>query len=90
MAAGCAGKHPHITPENAVVKDITKWKGYVQIPPVKGLDWSKAKAVADATDRSVKFVEYFNAQGLFERVRNIVDAELVSYGRKWAAAHPIA
>ena len=72
---GAPGKHPHITPENAVVKDITKWKEYVQIPPVKGLDWSKAKAVADATDRSVKFVEYFNAQGLFERSHFLMGME---------------
>ncbi len=69
------GKHPVITKENAVVKDITKWKEQLTIPSVKDLDWTKAKEQADATDRSQKFVEYFNAQGLFERSHFLMGME---------------
>ena len=72
---GAPGKHPHITPENAVIKDITKWKEQVHIPSVKGFDWTEAKAQADAVDRSQKFVMYFCAGGLFERSHFLMGME---------------
>ena len=45
------GPHPHVTAENAVIKDITHWQDSLVVPPAKGLDWSAARQVADATDR---------------------------------------
>lgn len=69
------GKHPHITPENAVVKDIEKWREQLHVPPVSGLDWSQAKAEADAVDRSEGYVMFWSAQGLFERSHFLMGME---------------
>ena len=69
------GKHPHITDENKVVKDIEKWREQLVIPPVQGLDWSKAKAEVEALDRSETFVMFWSAQGLFERSHFLMGME---------------
>ena len=74
-AIGSPGKHPHVTPENAVVKDIEEWKSQLVIPSYKDLDWSKAEEQAAAVDRSQYFVEYFCAQGLFERSHFLMGME---------------
>ena len=29
---GSPGKHPHVTPENAVVKDVTAWREQLKVP----------------------------------------------------------
>ena len=70
-----AGKHPVITPENAVVTDITKWREQLTIPSLDGLDWSEAEARAAQVDRGERFVEYFSAQGLFERSHFLMGME---------------
>ena len=72
---GSPGKHPHITPDNAVVKDITKWKEQLVIPSWKDLDWTKAEEQAAAVDRNERFVEYFCSQGLFERSHFLMGME---------------
>lgn len=72
---GSPGKHPHVTPENAVVKDIEEWKSQLVIPSYKDLDWSSAEEQAAAVDRSQYFVEYFCAQGLFERSHFLMGME---------------
>ena len=69
------GKHPHITPENAVVKDVTEWKKQLAIPALDHMDWSACKAKAEQVDRSVHFVEYFCATGLFERSHFLMGME---------------
>lgn len=69
------GAHPVITDENKVIKDIEDWKEQIILPPVEGLDWSKAKAVADSVDRSAKFVCLFSACGLFERSHFLMGME---------------
>ena len=69
------GKHPHITDENKVVKDIEKWREQLVIPPVQGLDWSKAKAEVEALDRNETFVMFWSAQGLFERSHFLMGME---------------
>ena len=74
-AIGSPGKHPHVTDENAVVKDVTEWKKQLVIPSYKDLDWSKAEEQAAAVDRSQHFVEYFCAQGLFERSHFLMGME---------------
>ena len=45
---GGAGKHPVITPENAVVTDIEKWREQLVIPSLDDKDWSDAAAKAAA------------------------------------------
>ena len=72
---GGAGKHPVITPENAVVTDIEKWREQLVIPSLDDKDWSDAAAKAAAVDRSQYFVEYFCAQGLFERSHFLMGME---------------
>ena len=72
---GGAGKHPVITPENAVVTDIEKWREQLVIPSLDDKDWSDAAAKAAAVDRSQYFVEYFCAQGLFERSHFLLGME---------------
>ncbi len=69
------GKHPHVTPDNAVVTDITKWREQLTIPSLDGLDWSEAEARAAQVDRGERFVEYFSAQGLFERSHFLMGME---------------
>lgn len=73
--AGAPGKHPHLTPDNVVVSDIEEWRDQLVIPPVHGLDWSKAKAEADAVDRDERFVMFWSAQGLFERSHFLMGME---------------
>ena len=69
------GAHPVITDENKVVKDIEDWKDQIILPPVEGLDWSKAKAVADGVDRTARYVCLFSACGLFERSHFLMGME---------------
>lgn len=66
------GAHPHVTDENAVIKDITKWKEDLVVPPVKGLDWTMAKEVADGVNRDEMFVGFLCGGGLFERSHHLM------------------
>ena len=70
-----AGKHPVITPENAVVTDITKWREQLVIPSLDDKDWSECQAKAAQVDRSQHFLEYFCAQGIFERSHFLMGME---------------
>lgn len=72
---GAPGPHPHVTAENAVIKDIEHWKDSVVVPPTRGLDWSAAKKVADETDRKEKFVGVLFGGGLFERSHHLMGME---------------
>ena len=78
---GAPGPHPHVTAENAVIKDIEHWKDSVVVPPTRGLDWSAAKKAADETDRKEKFVGVLFGGGLFERSHHLMGMEnaLCSY-----------
>ena len=78
---GAPGPHPHVTPENAVIKDIEHWKDDLVVPPATGLDWTLAKQVADETDRREKFVGVMFGGGLFERTHHLMGMEeaLVNY-----------
>ena len=69
---GAPGAHPHVTEENAVIKDIEKWRETVVVPSLEGLDFTKAKEVADSVDRKQKFVGFLCAGGLFERSHHLM------------------
>ena len=69
------GKHPHVTDENAVVTDITKWREQLVIPSLDDKDWSECQAKAAQVDRSQHFLEYFCAQGIFERSHFLMGME---------------
>lgn len=64
---GAPGGHPVVNEHNAVVKDVTKWKEQIRIPPLKGLNWSDAEAYAKKVNRSEKFCAITSGGGLFER-----------------------
>ena len=72
---GAPGAHPHVTAQNAVIKDIEKWREQLVVPSLEGLDWSMAKKVADATDRREKFVGIMFGGGLFERTHHLMGME---------------
>lgn len=72
---GAPGKHPHVTSQNAVVKDVTEWKSQLAIPSYRDLDWSTCVEAADRVDRKANFVMYFCAQGLFERSHFLMGME---------------
>lgn len=78
---GAPGPHPHVTDENAVIKDIEDWEASVKVPSLDQYDWTMAKKQAEAVDRKEKFVGFFCAGGLFERSHHLMGMEnaLVNY-----------
>lgn len=72
---GAPGKHPVINSENAVVTDVTKWKEQLVIPSLDDKDWGACEHAASQVDRSMYFVEFFCAQGLFERSHFLMSME---------------
>ena len=78
---GAPGPHPHVNDKNAVIKDITEWDKYLQVPSVEGLDWSLAKAEAEKVDRKNQFLGIMMPGGLFERSHHLMGMQnaLISY-----------
>ena len=72
---GAPGAHPVSTPDKLVITDIEKWREQVVFPEIENLDWSKAKAAADAIDRKGYFVTLFMPAGLFERSHFLMGME---------------
>ena len=78
---GAPGAHPHVTPENAVIKDIEKWEEQLTVPSLDNLDWSEAIKAAESVDRNEKFVGFMFGGGLFERSHHLMgmEAALINY-----------
>ena len=78
---GAPGPHPHVTPENAVIKDIEKWEEQLKVPDLDHLDWTEAVKAAEAVDRKEKFVGFMFGGGLFERTHHLMGMEtaLINY-----------
>ncbi len=78
---GAPGKHPYITDENVVIKDIEHWEEYVKVPTLENLDWGPAIKVAEGTDRKEKMVGFMFSGGLFERSHFLMGVEnaLINY-----------
>lgn len=72
---GAPGRHPYITEENKVIKDIERWEEYLKVPSLEGLDFTQAQKVADQTDRREKFVGFMFSGGLFERSHFLMGME---------------
>ena len=75
------GPHPHVTPENAVVKDIEKWEEQLKVPDLDNLDWTYTEELAKAVNREEKFAAFMFGGGLFERSHHLMGMEnaLISY-----------
>jgi len=72
---------PHITPENKLVKDLSKWRESVKAPNIENLDWKPFEDAYAALDREEYLVMVMAACGMFEfshRVMGFEDA-LVAY-----------
>ena len=78
---GAPGPHPHVTPENAVIRDIEKWEEQLKVPSLDNLDWTMAIQAAEAVDRKEKFVGFMFGGGLFERTHHLMGMEtaLINY-----------
>ena len=78
---GAPGAHPHVTSENAVIKDIEKWEEQLTVPDLDHLDWTEAVRAAEAVNRKEKFVGFMCAGGLFERSHHLMGMEtaLINY-----------
>lgn len=72
---GAPSYHPHITEENKVLKDITKWKEQVVIPDLEHFDWQEYEDAVAQIDREKYFVMPIMAMGIFERVHSLMGFE---------------
>ena len=66
---------PCVLPGNPVVTELSKWKEQVTIPDVESLDYSKVKAIAEATDREQQLVGMSCSCGMFERAHALMGFE---------------
>ncbi|UWG95704.1 uroporphyrinogen decarboxylase [Dehalobacter sp. DCM] len=71
------GQFPLHDPEHKVLKDITQWKKYVNVPEVPTSDeaWASAVAHAKSVDRNDKFVATIYCPGMFEQVHHLMGME---------------
>ena len=72
------GPMPHVTNENKVCPDITRWKEYVKVPDLAAncsQGWEDALASAAAVDRSEKLVMGFMGTGVFEQCHFLMGFE---------------
>ncbi len=75
------GAHPHVTAENAVIKDIENWESQVKKPDMSKFDFTEAKEAAQKADRGEVLVGFMFGGGLFERTHHLMGMEeaLVNY-----------
>lgn len=78
---GSPGPHPHLTPENIVIKDIEKWEEQIKVPAIEDLDFSSLKEQAALLNREEKLICFFCPAGIFERSHFLMGVEnaLISY-----------
>jgi len=58
-----------------VIKDVTAWEDTLTLPDLENLDWTAAKAAADALRGKDLFVSAFFPSGLFERLHFLLGFE---------------
>ncbi len=78
---GAPGAHPVVNDQNAVIKDITRWKEQLEVPTLKDLDWSGAQEQAKKVNKNEKFCAAFCSGGLFERSHHLMGIQnaLINY-----------
>ncbi len=75
------GPTPHITPENKVVKDITRWRETVHAPDLWALcaddeeGWARARAEAERGRQKGKLVTFLMGTGIFEQCHFLMGFE---------------
>jgi len=68
-------RNPHITDENKVLADVTRWRETVDFPPLDGHDWSTVHAFMESVDRNEYLIMCFVNGGLFERSHYLMGFE---------------
>ena len=80
---GVLASFPVHTPEYVVIKDITKWRDYVNVPKIDYPDeaWAPFEAAVDAVDTDEYFCTLMVAPGIFEMTHHLqgMDNALVNY-----------
>ncbi len=71
---------PHVTPENKVVKDVTRWREQMQIPDLMKncsdeAQWAPFMEKLAAVDRNENMVMAFMPTGVFERLHFLMGFE---------------
>lgn len=69
---------PHVTEENQVIKDITKWKDYVKVPDLRGkcsAGWEKAIAAKNEIDQDKYLTMTVMGTGIFEQMHMLMTFE---------------
>jgi hypothetical protein len=71
---------PHVTAENKVLKDITRWRDYVKVPDIVGACsdpelWKPALEEAAKVDRDKYLVTAFMGTGIFEQCHYLMGFE---------------
>ncbi len=71
---------PHVTAENKVLKDITRWRDYVKVPDIVGACsdpelWKPALEEAARVDRDKYLVMGFMGTGIFEQCHYLMGFE---------------
>lgn len=71
------GAMPHVTADNKVCPDVTRWREYVKFPDLdkECPDWSEAKRKVDAIDRSRNAVLLMMTGGIFEQLHFLMGFE---------------
>ncbi len=72
------GPMPHVTPENKVLPDITRWQEYVKFPDLRahcGQGWEAAGAAVDQIDRDAHPVMGMLLNGVFEQLHFLMGME---------------
>lgn len=72
------GATPHITPENKVCKDITRWREYVKVPDLTANcseGWEDAQAALEEVHKEGKLGMVLMGTGLFEQCHFLMGFE---------------
>lgn len=71
------GAMPHVTEETKVLKDITRWRDYVNVPDLvaNATDWTDALATVATVDRNEKLIMGFMGTGIFEQAHFLMGFE---------------
>ncbi len=72
---GDPGIIPMVNDQNKVIKDITRWRDYVNFPEIPSFDWSDTKKTISELDRENEFVMIPTFRGLFERAHCLMTFE---------------
>ncbi len=91
--ATAPGAMPHVTDENKVCPDVTRWREYVKFPDLDAIctDWSQVEAEVAKIDRSQHAVILIMLEGIFEQLHFLMGFEdtLMAFYEEPEAMHEL-